>query len=37
MPPLPPGVYHTQLFQSLPLAPAPAPITVRVTAPRRTR
>ena len=37
MPPLPPGVYHTQLFQSLPLAPAPAPITVRVTAPRRPR
>jgi hypothetical protein len=37
MPPLPPGVYHTQLFQSLPLAPAPPPILVRVTAPRRTR
>ena len=36
MPPLPPGVYHTQLFQSRPLAPAPPPITVRVTAPQRT-
>ena len=37
MPPLPPGVYHTQLFQSLPLAPAPPPILVRVTAPRTRR
>ena len=37
MPPLPPGVYHTQLFQSLPLAPAPAALSVRVTAPQRTR
>jgi hypothetical protein len=30
-PPLPPGDYRTQLLQSRPLAPAPAPITVRVT------
>jgi hypothetical protein len=37
MPPLPPGVYHTQFFQYRPLAAAPAAITVRVTAPRRTR
>ena len=37
MPPLPPGVYHIQLFQSLPLAPAPPPILVRVTAPRTRR
>jgi len=37
MPPLPPGVYHTQLFQSLPLATAPPPIIVRVTAPRAAR
>jgi hypothetical protein len=37
MPPLPPGVYRTQLFQYLPLAPAPPPIPVRVTALRRTR
>jgi len=37
MPALPPGVYHTQLFQSLPLAAPPAPVTVRVTAPRSAR
>jgi hypothetical protein len=37
MPPLPPGVYHAQFFQSRPLAAAPAPLTVRVTAPQRTR
>jgi len=37
MPLLAPGVYHTQFFQSLPLAAPPAPVTVRVTAPRRTR
>jgi hypothetical protein len=37
MPPLPPGVYHTQLFQYRPLAPAPPPIPVRVTAPRAAR
>jgi hypothetical protein len=37
IPPLPPGVYHTQLFQSLPLAPAPAALSVRVTAPQRRR
>jgi hypothetical protein len=36
-PPLPPGVYHTQFFQDRPLAAPPAPLTVRVTAPRRTR
>jgi hypothetical protein len=34
MPPLPPGVYRTQFFQSRPLAAAPAAITVLVTAPR---
>lgn len=37
MPPLPPGVYHTEFFQSRPLAAAPAPVTVRVTAPRAAR
>lgn len=37
MPPLPPGAYHTQLFQSRPLAAPPAPVTVHVTAPRYTR
>jgi hypothetical protein len=37
MPPLPPGVYHTQFFQYRPLAAAPAPVTVRVTAPRASR
>jgi hypothetical protein len=37
MPPLPPGVYHTQLFQFLPLAAPPAPVTVHVTAPRYAR
>ena len=37
MPPLPPGVYHTQFFQDRPLAAAPAPVTVRVTAPRAAR
>jgi hypothetical protein len=37
MPPLPPGVYHTQFFQYRPLAAAPAPVTVRVTAPRAAR
>jgi hypothetical protein len=37
MPPLPPGVYHAQFFQSRPLAAAPAAIAVRVTAPRAAR
>jgi hypothetical protein len=37
MPPLPPGVYHTEFFQSRPLAAAPAPVTVRVTAPSAAR
>ena len=37
MPPLPSGVYHTEFFQSRPLAAAPAPVTVRVTAPRAAR
>jgi hypothetical protein len=36
-PPLPPGVYRARLFQFRPLAVAPAPITVRVTAPEHTR
>lgn len=37
MPPLPPGVYHTKFFQARSLAAPPAPITVRVTAPRHMR
>jgi hypothetical protein len=34
---IPAGVYHTQFFQDRPLAAPPAPLTVRVTAPWRTR
>jgi hypothetical protein len=33
MPPLPPGTYRARLFQSVPLIPAPPPVTVHVIPP----